>query len=79
MQSLEAAAEQKVIVECDAGSSPFFEHQLTNLQSRKEKYIVTCTADLMSLTAPHHKGAVLELITDAAKWRGECTSNLCCL
>ena len=80
-QSLEAAAEQKVTVECDAGSSPFFEHQLTNLQSRKKKYTVTCSAGdslkrasrdadgTVMLTAAHHKGAVLELITDAAKWR----------
>jgi hypothetical protein len=65
-QSLEAAAEQSVLVECTAGSEPFFEHKLTNLQSRKEKFVVTCSPDAPALSAVHHKGAVLELVTDAA-------------
>jgi hypothetical protein len=65
-QSLEVAALQHLTVDCYAGMEPFFEHKLTNLQSRKQRFTVTCSPDAMALTATHHQGAALEMLTDAA-------------
>lgn len=65
-QSLEAAAAQHLTVDCYAGMEPFFEHKLTNLQSRKQKFTVACSPDAIALTAAHHRGAALEMVTDAA-------------
>jgi hypothetical protein len=66
-QTLEAAAEQHLTVDCCAGTEPFFEHKLTNLQSRKQKFTVTCSPAAMGLTSAHHQGAVLEMVTDTAQ------------
>jgi hypothetical protein len=65
-QSLEAAASQHLTVDCYAGMEPFFEHKLTNLQNRKQRFTVTCSPDAMALTATHHEGAALEMLTNAA-------------
>ena len=60
----EAATEQQLTVDCFAGTAPFFEHKLTNLQARKQKFTVTCSP-CATLIAAHHKGAALELVTDS--------------
>ena len=65
-QTLEAAAEQHVTVNCCAGTEPFFEYKLTNLQHRKQKFTVTCSSAAMGLTSAHHQGAVLEMVMDTA-------------
>ena len=67
--SLESGVDQEVRVECSAIAAPFFEHELVNLNtSRKQKYAVLCSAEKAGLTAPHHSGAALELVTDSGQW-----------